>query len=147
MWYSSANSHDDALCVVTGGARCPYRAAPSARAPPPLLAGAATSTLTGALVKADHVPMMTPHDRFLACMRYDPVDHIPLHEWGPWPSARRRWQREGLGEGNAPPQYAEADARLPCGVDLWMLPRFEERVIAEDELTVNQGYRPRHRAA
>ena len=71
-------------------------------------------------------------------MRFEPVDHVTLHEWGPWPSALRRWQREGLGQGNSAPQYAEADERTLCGIDLWMLPRFAERVIAEDETTITK---------
>jgi len=52
---------------------------------------------------------MTPHERFLACMRFEPVDRPALWEWGPWPSALRRWQREGLGQGHNPPQFAECD--------------------------------------
>ena len=66
-------------------------------------------------------------------MHFQPVDRAPLWEWGPWPSALRRWQREALGAGNSPPQFAECENRVQCGVDLWMLPRYEERVICEDE--------------
>ncbi len=79
---------------------------------------------------------MTPHERFLAWMHHRPVDRAPLWEWRPWPSALRRWRREALGKGGEPPQYAECDARADCGVDLWMLPRFEEQVLAEDARTV-----------
>ena len=76
---------------------------------------------------------MTPHERFLACMRFQPTDRAPLWEWGPWPSTLRRWQREALGADNNPPQYAEYDAKFMCDVDLWMLPRFTEEILAEDE--------------
>jgi len=76
---------------------------------------------------------MTPHQRFLACMHYQPVDRAPLWEWGPWGSTLRRWQREGLGEGNHPPQFAECDAKTQCGADLWMRPRYREEVLSEDE--------------
>ena len=62
---------------------------------------------------------MTPHDRFLACMRFRSPDRPPLWEWGPWPSTLRRWRREGLGPDESPPQLAECDAKLQCGVDLW----------------------------
>ena len=79
---------------------------------------------------------MNPHERFLACMRFEPVDRVPLWEWGPWPSTLRRWQQEALGEAGQPPQFAECDAREFCGVDLWMLPRYEEVVVAEDEETI-----------
>jgi uroporphyrinogen decarboxylase len=79
---------------------------------------------------------MTSHDRFLAFMRFETVDHVPLWEWGPWPSTLRRWQREGLGAGNHPPQLAESEPRLQCGVDLWMLPRYRDEVLAEDEVFI-----------
>ena len=79
-----------------------------------------------------------PHTRFLACMRFEPVDHVPLWEWGPWPSTLRRWQREALGHGNHAPQYAECDAKIQCGADLWMLPRYEEETLAEDESYVTR---------
>lgn len=81
---------------------------------------------------------MTSRERFLACMRFQPVDRVPLSEWWPWPSTLRRWQREGLGEGNSPPQYAECERRNNCGVDLWMLPRYEERIISEDDESITQ---------
>ena len=81
---------------------------------------------------------MTPHERFLACMRFKPVDRQPLWECGPWPSALRRWQRESLGTGGQPPQYAECENKVQCGADLWMLPRFEETVLAEDDEFITQ---------
>jgi len=75
---------------------------------------------------------MTPHERFLAWMRFAPADRPPLWEWGPWPSTLRRWRREALGPEGDPPELAECDARTTCGQDLWMLPRFPEAVLAED---------------
>lgn len=79
---------------------------------------------------------MTPHERFLATMYFRPVDRAPLWEWGPWSSTLRRWQREALGKGNSPPQYSECENKVQCGVDLWMLPRYEERVISEDDMSI-----------
>lgn len=81
---------------------------------------------------------MTSHERFLAFMHFQPVDRVPLWEWGPWPSTLRRWRREALGEGNNPPQFAECENRVQCGVDLWMLPRYEERVICEDDESITK---------
>ena len=81
---------------------------------------------------------MSAHERFLACMRFQPMDRVPLWEWGPWPSTLRRWQREALGEGNPAPQYAECENKVQCGVDLWMLPRYEECVIREDNLSITK---------
>ena len=81
---------------------------------------------------------MRPHDRFLACMRFQPVDHVPLWDWGPWESTLRRWRREKLGEGNSPPELEECDDHVSCGVDLWMLPRYAEHVINEDEVFITR---------
>jgi len=81
---------------------------------------------------------MTPHERFLACMHFEPVDQALLWEWGPWPSTLHRWQREALGEGNQAPQFAECENRVRCGVDLWMVPPFEVKVVAEDDESVTE---------
>lgn len=81
---------------------------------------------------------MTSHERFLALMHFKPVDRMLLWEWGPWPSTLRRWQREALGEGNNPPQFAECENKVQCGVDLWMLPRYEKRVICENEESITR---------
>lgn len=78
---------------------------------------------------------MTPHERFLRCMHFEAVDRAPFWDFGTWPSTLRRWQRESLGKGNNAPEYGECDAFVQCavnGVDLWMLPRFEEEVIDDD---------------
>ena len=79
---------------------------------------------------------MTPSERFLAVMHFEPVDRQPLWEWGPWASTLRRWQREALGAGHRPPQYAECENQIQCGVDLWMRPRYVEEVLGEDEAYV-----------
>ena len=76
---------------------------------------------------------MNPHEKFMAFMRFENNDQIPLWEWRPWPSTLRRWQREGLGEGNSPTHLDECDNPTQCGVDLWMLPRYSEEVLAEDD--------------
>lgn len=81
---------------------------------------------------------MTSHERFLAFMRFQPVDHVPLWEWGPWGSTLRRWQREALGESNSVPQLAECENKVQCGVDMWMLPRYESRVVSEDDDSVTR---------
>lgn len=41
---------------------------------------------------------MTERERFLATMRYQPADRLPLHLVGPWPDTLARWHREGLPE-------------------------------------------------
>jgi len=81
---------------------------------------------------------MTSHERFLALMRFQPVERMLLWEWGPWRSTLRRWQSEALGEGNNPPQFAECENKAQCGVDLWMLPRYKVRVICEDNESITK---------
>lgn len=78
---------------------------------------------------------MTPHERFKACMHFDPVDHPPLYEFDPWAITKKRWQKEGLGEGNEPPQYTEPDfdAWNRCVGYLWMLPKYKEEVLEETD--------------
>lgn len=81
---------------------------------------------------------MTPHERYLAFMRYQPVDRPPLCEWGAWPSTLRRWRKEGMPPCKETPEMDEGDPQVECGVslDFWMRPRSEETVIEEDDETV-----------
>lgn len=77
---------------------------------------------------------MTPHEKFINCMHFKSVDRHILWEWGPWLSTLRRWQREAPGEFDSiPPQLLECENRVLCGVDLWMLPRFEKEILSENE--------------
>lgn len=78
---------------------------------------------------------MTPRDRFLAHMNFEPVDRPPLREWGPWTQTRQRWATEGMPEAG-PPQFAECDAWHDLGVDFGPWPRFEETVTCQDEDSV-----------
>jgi len=79
---------------------------------------------------------MRPVDRFLAFMRFQAVDRPPLLEEGAWKLARERWRAEGMGDVSAPPYLAECDAWDRTATDLWMLPRYETRVLAEDETSL-----------
>jgi len=76
---------------------------------------------------------MTPRERFHRWMRFEPVDRPPLWEWGPWSQTVRRWRTEGLTAERGVPQFAECDPRSDCGVDFGLVPRFERKVLAEDE--------------
>jgi len=78
---------------------------------------------------------MTPRDRFLAHMNFEPVDRPPLREWGPWTQTRQRWATEGMPEAG-PPQFAECDAWAGMGIDFGPWPRFDTSVVAEDEASV-----------
>ncbi|HEC01931.1 MAG TPA: hypothetical protein ENI81_00215, partial [Phycisphaerales bacterium] len=81
---------------------------------------------------------MTPHERFLAIMRFEPVDRMPVWESDPWPSTLRRWQGEGLGRGNEPAFYTECEYKIQCGVDLWMRPRYEQQLVSDDGRFITQ---------
>jgi uroporphyrinogen decarboxylase len=82
---------------------------------------------------------MTPRERFLAVMEYQPVDRVPNHEVGVWTQTTDRWQEEGLdiydlhwdwftGE----ERYA-MDPREYIPVNFGMIPPFDEEVLEENE--------------
>jgi hypothetical protein len=78
---------------------------------------------------------MTERDRFLACLRGEPLDRPPYWLfWGPWPTTRARWEREGM--------PANCDLRTHLGsdrppatvqVNYGPCPRIERRVLQEDD--------------
>lgn len=78
---------------------------------------------------------MTARERFLACMNFEPMDHPPLREWGPWTQTMRRWATEGMPEAG-PPQFAECDAWMDLGIDFGPWPRVDESVIEQNEDSV-----------
>ena len=79
--------------------------------------------------------MMTDRERFLACLRGEPVDRSPYWLfWGPWPTTRTRWLREGM--------PADCDLRVYLGADrppvsvrvnYGPCPRIERQVLCEDD--------------
>jgi uroporphyrinogen decarboxylase len=78
---------------------------------------------------------MNARQRFLATMRYEPVDRPVLWEWGPWEATVRRWRQEGGFEGQ-PPEYRDCDPREGVGVDTGFVPGFERRVVEDDGRTI-----------
>ena len=78
---------------------------------------------------------MTHKERFQRLMHFEPIDRVPLWEWGPWPQTVRRWQEEGM-EGDHPPEYAECDPRADSGINFGMIPPFQVKVLHRDERTV-----------
>lgn len=78
---------------------------------------------------------MNARDRFLATMRYEPLDRPVLWEWGPWGITVKRWQQEGGFEGY-PPELQECDPRQGAGVQSGFVPGFERRVVEDDGRTV-----------
>ena len=73
---------------------------------------------------------MNDRERFLACMDYKPVDHIPFWSWGGWPETVERWKREGYDPGKYEPA-AIADKRLGSGDWFFPNPPFEHKVVEE----------------
>jgi len=57
---------------------------------------------------------MNSRERFLAIMRYEPFDRLPVYFFGTWPETKKRWAREGLAGvkqlgGSGGPQLPEMD--------------------------------------
>ena len=77
---------------------------------------------------------MNDRERFLKTMRYEPVDHRPIHLVSAWEDTIRRWRREGLPEG------VNANAFLgvkgltvtQVGPTAGVFPPFEQRVLREE---------------
>lgn len=77
-------------------------------------------------------------DRFVRFMTGGTVDRPPLFEDGPWPVTLQRWRDEALGDVDHAPYLDECDPIRRGWVDLWMLPRYEERVLDEDEHSITE---------
>lgn len=79
---------------------------------------------------------MNDRERLLRTLRYEPVDHRPIHLVGPWPDTLARWHREGL-----PADVTDVHAFLgikPVRVTnvtgiAGIFPAFEQRVVDETE--------------
>ena len=82
---------------------------------------------------------MTPRERFLAVMEYQPLDRLPNHEVGVWGQTMDRWQQEGMdiyslhwdwftGE-----ESLGMDPREYIPVNFSMLPGFEEEVLEQTD--------------
>lgn len=82
---------------------------------------------------------MTPHDRFLAQMRFQPVDRPVLTEWGPWEATLSAWQAEtGLSTAELLGWMGDCDPVANPGVDFAMRPAFPEETIGEDAETITR---------
>ena len=82
---------------------------------------------------------MTPRERWLACMRYQEVDHVPDLEFGYWGETLTAWHEQGL------PRYVDDNykADIFFGFETYIgvpvhggiIPGFEYKVLEEDERT------------
>ena len=80
---------------------------------------------------------MNSRERWLACMRFQPLDHIPDEEFGYWDETFSIWHAQGL------PEYVNDNWKADCffgfeqyhGVPLHgsIIPGFEYKVLSEDD--------------
>lgn len=80
---------------------------------------------------------MNSRERWLACMRFQPPDHIPDYEFGYWDETFPLWHEQGL------PKYVNSNARADAffgfetnmGIPIHggIIPGFEIKVLEEDE--------------
>jgi hypothetical protein len=84
------------------------------------------------------MPAMRPIDRFVRFMTGETVDRSPLFEDGPWAVTFDEWKTQGMGSVERAPYLDECDLFDRTFTDLWMLPRYEEKVLAEDERSVTK---------
>jgi len=80
---------------------------------------------------------MNSRERWLACMRFQPIDHIPDEEFGYWAETFPIWHAQGM------PEYVNDIPKADCffgfesynGVPIsgGIIPGFEYKVLEEDE--------------
>ncbi len=82
---------------------------------------------------------MNNRERWVRCMHFQPVDHIPDEEFGYWEENSAVWQQQGLPEGinlrddTIANQYFGFSSRSLVPVNLGLVPGFESRVIEETD--------------
>jgi len=79
---------------------------------------------------------LTDRERFVRTMHYQPVDRIPIWDFGFWEQTLVEWRKQGMPEGVSPDEFFGMDkqwAGVP--VSLGMIPGFEEIVYEEDDET------------
>jgi len=77
---------------------------------------------------------MTPRERFLAIMRYEPVDRLPVMAVEPFETtAIERWRKEGLPSNVDAVDFLGMSKLIHVPVSFAPIPAFEHKVISEDE--------------
>jgi hypothetical protein len=80
---------------------------------------------------------MTPRERWLHHMHFEPVDYVPDEEFGYWDNTFARWHREGLPEevrdNAAADQYFGFAQRAYVPVNMGLMPPFEPKVLEETD--------------
>ncbi len=79
---------------------------------------------------------MTPRERFLATMRFEPFDRPPLAELGTWDTTEAIWLAQtGMSRETVFAWEGDCDLKHRIEPDFAFRPAFEEKVVAEDETT------------
>ncbi|MBN1854094.1 MAG: hypothetical protein JW829_15310 [Pirellulales bacterium] len=74
----------------------------------------------------------TTRQRFLACMRYQPHDRIPLTDFGFWNQTIQRWSGEGFpAHGNTDLYFGLDPIWFDSGLFPGLLPQFKEQVLED----------------
>ncbi|KKN92733.1 hypothetical protein LCGC14_0204760 [marine sediment metagenome] len=76
---------------------------------------------------------MTPHERYLAHMRFESTDRPPLMELGAWEATIAAWMDQTGGDADDVMAWMDQrDAIETVGPDFGMRPAFEEKTLSED---------------
>jgi uroporphyrinogen-III decarboxylase len=76
---------------------------------------------------------MNDRERFLATMHFEPVDRIPLWDFGYWAETLPEWRKQGMPGDVHPDAFFHRDRQWErVGVSVGMCPPFEEEVLEED---------------
>lgn len=78
---------------------------------------------------------MTSRERFLHTIRFKPVDFPFVRAIGGWQETGEKWRKQGW-DGTPLHQIFGTDLLLNVGVYYGPVPRFERKIIEEDEATV-----------
>jgi Uroporphyrinogen decarboxylase (URO-D) len=76
---------------------------------------------------------MNQRERFLALFNYEPIDRIPIWDFGFWDQTLREWRTQGMPEDAHPDDFFGMDRQwewLP--VDVGLRPAFEPKLLKED---------------
>jgi hypothetical protein len=79
---------------------------------------------------------LTHRERFVRTMHYQPVDRMPVWDFGFWDETIVEWRKQGLPEGVSTDEFFGMDKQwhgVPASIG--MMPGFEEIVYEEDERT------------
>ncbi|MFP3903389.1 MAG: hypothetical protein ACLFWB_04005, partial [Armatimonadota bacterium] len=78
---------------------------------------------------------MTHRERWLRCLHFEEVDHVPDEEFGYWDDTLVRWHDEGLPEeidnNSIADRYFRFAPRMNVPVNIGLLPSFERIVLEE----------------